>query len=175
MVCSWNCNSRHNCAYVCVCVFVVTRPFSMRCLLALSMRRHRLACGDGSLAWWARLRFETQNWGRGVDKNAEFAHKETKPNLKVLFWYRSGLLIINRNFLPLLLGVEPVSYTKKTLLIRRPKPFQPLKKAFQSFSSCWWKEMSVLVEAALPLVFKFSSTVLAYIPLFVHLQFKLCV
>lgn len=163
MVCSWNCNSRHDCAYVCVCV--VTAFFYV-CLLALSMRRHRRACGDGSLAWWARLHFETQNWGRGVDKNAEFAHKETKPKLKVLFWCRSGLLIIGRNFPPLLLGVEPVSYTKKTLLIRRPKQFRPLKKTFHSFSSCWWREMSVLVEAAAPLFFQFSSTVLAYIPPF---------
>lgn len=116
MVCSWNCNSRHNCAYVCVCG---DTAFFYVCLLALSMRHHRLACRDGSLAWWARLHFETQNWGRGVDKNAEFAQQETKPNLKVLFWCRSGLLIISRNFPPLLLGVEPVSYTKKTLLIRR--------------------------------------------------------
>lgn len=136
-------------------------------------RRHRLACGDGSLVWWARLHFRTQNLGRVIDKNAEFAHKETKPNLKVLFRCRSELSIISRNFPPLLLGVEPVSYTKKAFLIRQ---LQPLKKTFESFSACWWEEMPVLVETAAPLFFKFSSTVLSYFPLFVHVrQFKLCV
>lgn len=73
------------CLFVCVCVCGDTAFFYV-CLLALSVRRHRLACGDGSLAWWARLPFRNTKLGsrRRQKRRVCTQRNQTQPESAVL-------------------------------------------------------------------------------------------